>query len=188
MKIQAASTIALLFATLGLPSMAEAKHEKVRAQLLAYDQAPDRATLEQAAAPSEAEAALMEIHGDPSMAEVIRLRALDALGLFDSLSVRGYLHQLTSDSKASTVHRLRAATAMVHAFGDGALTTVRPVLTNPSSDGDLRVAIADALVRYAGPAGRELVRRASILAKDPARMDAMEKILDPNENPLPQIR
>ena len=172
---------------LAAPAAAQGKHDKVYAELLAYDSAPGRATLQAAAAPAETEAALMEIHGDPARASVIRLRALDALALFPSLSVRGYLHRLTTGD-ADAVHRLRAATALIHAYGDGALTSVRPVLNDPKADDDLKVAIADALVRYAGPAGRALVRRASEGQKDPARMDAMEQILRPHENPLPLIR
>ena len=183
-------TTLALFAAVGLclPAHAHAKHDRVHAQLMGYDHAPDRAALEEAAGAAGAETALMELHGDPAVAKVIRLRALDALGLFESLAVRGYLHRLTTDAKADPVQRMRAGTALIHAHGDGALASVRPVLQDPAADPDLRVALADALVRYAGPAGRDLVRRAAVADKDPARMDALDRVLQPQENPVPLIR
>ena len=182
------TTMTILLAVLLTPGLAQAKHDKVHAQLMAYDWAPDRATLETAAGAAGPETALMEIHGDPGVARVIRLRALDALGLFHSLAVRGYLHRLTADAQADAVERMRAGTALIHAHGDGALASVRPILSDVTADGDLKLALADALVRYAGPAGRDLVRRVAVAQKDPARMDAMERTLQPRENPLPLIQ
>lgn len=183
------TTAVLLTAILVLPAIAKAgKHAEVQRQLMAYDSAPDRVTLQASADAAGPETALMEIHADPGVARVIRLRALDALGLFSSLEVRGYLHRITVNAKADAVDRMRAGTALIHAHGDGALTSVRPILSDPAADGDLKVALADALVRYAGPAGRALVRRAAIADKDPARMDAMERVLRPQENPAPTLR
>ena len=174
---------------LALPSAAHAKHEAVQRQLLAYEAAPDRATLVAAAAPAQAEDALMAVHGDSERPRIVRLRALDALGLFPSLAVRGYLHRLTTDPSSDALDRMHAGTALVFAFGDGALTSVRPLLQDARTDGGVVVAVADALVRYAGPAGRALVRDVRRAAgKDPRRMDALDRVLSPRENVAPMIR
>ena len=52
MKTTTISIAALLtgLAALAAPTAAQAKHDRVYAQLLAYDSAPDRATLQTAAA------------------------------------------------------------------------------------------------------------------------------------------
>jgi len=178
-----------LLVVLAFPAGAHAKHEAVHRQLLAYDAAPDRATLIDAAAPADAAQSLMAIHGDPDRPRVVRLRALDALGLFPSLNVRGYLHRLAADPGADALDRMRAATALVFAFGDGALSSVRPLLVDPGTDGAVVVAVADAMVRYGGPAGRALVRDVRRAAgKDPRRMDALDRVLAPRENVAPMIR
>lgn len=182
-------SLCTLVLVLALPSGAHAKHEAVHRQLLAYDTAPDRAALVDAAAPTDAADALMAVHGDPARPRIVRLRALDALGLFPSLAVRGYLHRLTADPASDALDRMHAGTALVFAFGDGALTSVRPLLQDAGTDGAVVVAVADALVRYAGPAGRALVRDVRRAAgKDPRRMDALDRVLVPRENVAPMIR
>ena len=71
----------LLAAALLLSSAAAAQEpaHRVAALLLAYDHAPDRKAIE-AVAPEPVQA-LLAVRADPAQPRVVRLRALDALGL-----------------------------------------------------------------------------------------------------------
>ena len=151
--------------------------------LLAYDAAPDARALERAAGALGASEALMALHGDDSRPDIVRVRALDGLGHFPGLKARGYLHRLVRAQDTPLAHRIHAGTALVFAYGAGALASVRPLVLDAKSDHTLRVALADALVRYAGNGGRALVREAAASGDRTLR-----RVLSPDEVATPSIR
>lgn len=187
--------LALVPALLPAPARAQAASAPVKLlplqrELLAYDHAPSRDALAAAAAASAADPAeaLMALHGDPSRPAAVRVRALDGLSLFPSLAVRGYLHRLVRDATAPLPHRVHAGVALLFAYGEGAVASVAPVLAFPPAPRTLKVALADALVRYAGAPGRRLVLRARAEAKDAPYASALDRLLSPLESAAPTLR
>jgi len=152
--------------------------------LLAYDHAPDRKALETVA--PDPVRALLAVRADPAQPKVVRLRALDALGLFPSLEVRGLLHRLARDRTAPSEARHHAATALVFAWGDGALASVEPLLRDPEPA--LRLTVAEALLRHGGPAGRRAVRAAAAAEKLPEVARSLRSLLVPPAATTPELR
>jgi len=173
------TTSIVLLLSLALPAVAfadsPAERARVEALLLGYHSSPDRAALE--AATPDPEGTLLGLLADKSRSPVVRLRVVDALGHVPSLRVRGVLHRMARSDAAPVVDRAHAATALLFAWGDGALHSVEPLLR--AADPVLRLAVADGLVRYAGRAGRRAVRAALAREKAPALRDQLRALLDP---------
>jgi len=167
------------------PASPQQDQQRVARLLLSYDSPPDRKILEGAA--KDPVGALIALASDASTLSVVRLRALDAMGLFPGLRVRKQLHTALNKPEASMETRAHAATALAFAFKGGALPSLRPWLLTP--DAPLKLAVADALVRHAGMTGRRAVQQALVEEKLPSVARALESLLRPQgEGARPSIR
>lgn len=171
------TTSLLLLLALPAAALADPAGERAAVErlLLAYESAPDRAALD--VATPDPEGTLLALLSDKTRTRVVRLRAIDALAHVPTLRVRGVLHRLAGASSQPREERASAVTALLYAWKAGALTSATPLLR--SGDQVLRLAVADALVRYAGSAGRDAVRRELAREKDPLLRKQLGALLDP---------
>jgi len=116
---------------------------------------------------ADAPALLMEIFNDPNALPSVRMRALDALGYFNTPETESFLvYLLENHGQLETRHLHHAITAYGKVAGERSIPAVRGFLEH--ADVQVRMTVIDALRSFAGQPGRELLQQR--LAVEPNRV------------------
>lgn len=132
-----------------------AELDKIRLLLSGYEYFPTRADLE--AVSPNAQQVLIHIAQDKDALPTLRLRAIDALGLFAqgehaALYFEGTLHQ----QRGEEIYLRHAMSSSLKAFGQQALPWVQPYLEH--QDMQLRLTAIHSIGNLGGQEGIELLR------------------------------
>jgi hypothetical protein len=156
------------------PAPADSGRDKVVMMLSGYEFFPTRSQLE-AAAPNAPEL-LAALSRDETQLPSLRIRAIDALGLFDDhpVAARHFEGVLAAGGLDESCLR-HSLTSSLKAFGPRALPWVQPYLSH--TDSQIRLDAAYATSRFGGPDGVEMLRFRKSLESDPFVRDQLTKLV-----------
>ncbi len=138
------------------PESEAAQHkERIRFLLSGYEYFPSRADLEKVT--PDAPTILMEFANAPGELPSTRLRALDALGLFEQDNrVASFFETMLAQGKNQEKYLRHAITSSLKACGTQALPWVQPYLQH--TDTQMRISAVYALGRLGGKEGVAMLR------------------------------
>jgi hypothetical protein len=147
--------------------------DRVQLLLMAYDHFPNAAQFE-AASPNPRKI-LLEIAGDGTESEIVRLQALDGLSLFPDASVRTHFRHILGEARGTTpapraTHN--AINGLVHGWGLAAAPDVLAMLTHP--DPQVRMTVVHALRKVGDAHTRAALRDHLSREKDPIVQELIE--------------
>jgi HEAT repeat protein len=143
---------------LSLPGPASAtppSKERVRMMLSGFEDVPSAAHFR--ALGPETLPVLIELYRDRSQPPFVRLRSVHAVGHFPTPATRTFLLAVARAPGQSDLFIREAVLALGRAFGERALSDVRPFLESPEPV--VREGAALAIGRVGSPAALELLRR-----------------------------
>ena len=142
--------------------------------LSGFEYFPTRTELE--AVTPEAASILVAISQDKSNKPSLRLRAIDALGLFNNPVAAQHFEASLAQGKMEEVYLRHSITASLKAFGQTALPWVHPYIDH--NDPNIRLDAAHAITRFGGADGLGMIRARQRIEQDPFVRSQLIK-LDP---------
>lgn len=135
--------------------------ERLLFLLSGYEYFPTREDLDEVAKADVVVAALLGFAADEDRRNTLRLRAIDALGLYDHPDAVAYLGALVADPldklsrkqlRVGTLMKHHAITSLARARKEAAVPQIAPILA--SEDVQLRLTAISALGKHGGRSGR----------------------------------
>lgn len=156
------------------PAATAAQTDKILLMLSGYEYFPTRADLE-AVTPSAPDV-LIAISKNTDLKPSLRVRAIDALGLFDG-EARAATHfeAVLAAGNLDEVYLRHSMTSSLKAFGPAALPWVQPYLGH--GDSVIRLDAAHAMQRFGGEDAREMLRLRKDVESDPFVRDQLTKLV-----------
>ncbi len=156
------------------PAPSQAARDQVVMMLSGYEFFPTRAQLE-AASPEVAEI-LVTLIQDADQLPSLRVRAIDALGLFSDDPVAAiHFERVLAVGEMEETYLRHSLTSSLKAFGPRALPWVQPYMSH--ADMQTRLDAAYATARFGGADGVEMLRLRKSLEKDPFVRDQLTKLV-----------
>ena len=156
------------------PVATEAQRSKITFMLAGYEYFPTRAELE--AVTPAAPAVLAQLSQDETQLPSLRVRAIDALGLFSDDPVAAlHFESVLAAGSLEEAYLRHSLTSSLKAFGPRALPWVEPYLAH--NDLVTRVDAAYALQRFGGLDGVELLRLRKSVESDPFVRGELTKLV-----------
>ncbi len=193
------NAIALIIASLAVvcPSVGRAQQaaspahtavEHLRSQVVfwlsGYHGGPTRAQLDALGTPAHITAELRRLAGDAALRPTLRLRALDALGLYSDAATTAFVRRVVDAPRALAEHHPRVAALLrQHALLSyarirGPASVAQLARFVGADDLQLRLTAVVALGRYGGAAGRDQLQALRAHIDDPVVFAKVNKFVD----------
>jgi hypothetical protein len=170
----------------GFPSVAEVtnrsldaatltpKRQRIEFLLSGHHFFPEREDLVQVS--PDAHLILIQIARDGAVRRSTRLRAIDALGLFnEDPEVASYFEQLLALGTANSRFLRHSVTSSLKAFGPRAVPWVKPYLDAP--DLQMRLDVINSMGKFGGVEGKDLLRTAAPLERNEVAREQIVRAL-----------
>lgn len=171
---------------LGFPSVADvtsrtldatvlqAQRQKIELLLSGYEFFPVREDLEKVS--PDAHLILIQITRDTSLRPSIRLRAIDALGLFkDTPEVATYFEKLLAQGAVKPRFLRHSLTSSLKAFGPQAIPWVTPYVQAP--DLQIRLDAITSVGKFGGLEGKTVLRDAAVFERNALAREQITRAL-----------
>ena len=158
--------------------------DRVLFLLSGYEYFPKRADLDKIGNAAQIGTILLNIAQDQKVNTVRRIRAIDAMGHYDTNATNAYLSSSLGQSTANIkdkgtlrlvmAQRHHAATSLARGAKDKALPTLKPLLNH--KDFQLRLTAISAIGKHCGAKGKATLRAFAKTNKDPVIAKQLRKV------------
>jgi hypothetical protein len=165
------------------PAAQGSVEERLAFSLSGYEYFPKRAELDQIADAATIVGLLLKMASDEAGRPMLRLRAVDALGLYQDEAARAQLKvwalgELPKDlvieeERMRSSVRHRAIMGVARSMGEGATPVLKPLLKH--EDLQIQLTTVSALGSYGGESGRAELARLKTSEKDPILLRELRK-------------